>query len=61
MRVRTGLTTGEWIAEQRMAEARRLLAGTGLDLGTIADRTGYSGADALARAFRRTHRLTPAA
>jgi len=61
MRVRTGLTTGEWIAERRMAEARRLLAGTGLDLGTIADRTGYSGADALARAFRRTRRLTPAA
>ena len=61
MRVRTGLTTGEWIAEQRMAEARRLLAGTGLDLGTIADRTGYSGADALARALRRTHRLTSAA
>ena len=60
MRLRTGLTAGEWIAERRMAEARRLLAGTGLDLDTIADRAGYSGADALARAFRRTHRLTPA-
>ena len=61
MRMRTGLTAGEWIAERRMAEARRLLVGTRLDLDTIADRAGYSGADALARAFRRAHRLTPAA
>jgi AraC-like DNA-binding protein len=44
-----------------MAEARRLLVGTGLDLATIADRAGYSGADALSRAFRRAHGLTPAA
>ncbi len=61
MRLRTGLTAGEWIAERRMAEARRLLVGTGLDLAAIADRAGYSDTDALARAFRRTHRLTPAA
>ena len=61
MRLRTGLTAGEWIAERRMAEARRLLAGTGLDLAVIADQAGYSDADAFARAFRRSHRLTPAA
>ena len=61
MRLRTGLTTGEWIGERRMAEVRRLLVSTGLDLGTIADRTGYSDTDALARAFRRSHQLTPAA
>ena len=61
MRLRTGLTVGEWIAERRMAEARRLLAGSGLDLAVIADRTGYSGPDALARIFCRTHRMTPAA
>lgn len=61
MRVRTGLTAGEWVVERRMAEARRLLVGTQLDLDTVADRVGYSGADALSRAFRRTHRLTPAA
>lgn len=59
MRLRTGLTAGDWIAERRMAEARRLLVHTGLDLNTVADQTGYSGADALTRAFRRTHRLTP--
>jgi AraC-like DNA-binding protein len=61
MRLRTGLTAGEWITERRMAEARRLLVGTGLDLAAIAERAGYSNTDALARAFRRTHRLTPAA
>ncbi len=61
MRLRTGLTAGEWITERRMAEARRLLVGTELDLAAIADRAGYSNTDALARAFRRTHRLTPAA
>ena len=61
MRLRTGLTTGEWIAERRMAEARRLLAGTGLDVAAIADLAGYSDVDAFARAFRRSHRLTPAA
>ena len=38
MRLRTGLTAGEWIAERRMAEVRRLLVGTGLDLAAIADR-----------------------
>ncbi len=61
LRLRTGLTAGGWIAERRMAEARRLLVSTGLDLATIADRAGYSGADALSRAFRRAHGLTPAA
>ena len=61
MRRRTGLTAGEWIMERRMAEVRRLLVGTGLDLAAIADRSGYSNPDALARAFRRAHRLTPAA
>lgn len=61
MRLRTGLTAGEWIAERRMAEARRLLVGTELDLAAIADRAGYSDTDTLARAFRRAHRLTPAA
>ena len=61
MRLRTGLTAGEWIVERRMAEVRRLLVGTGLDLAAIAGRAGYSDIDALARAFRRAHRLTPAA
>jgi len=61
MRLRTGLTAGQWIVERRMAEARRLLVGTELDLAAIADRAGYSDTDTLARAFRRAHRLTPAA
>lgn len=61
MRLRTGLTAGEWIAERRMAEARRLLVGTGLGLAAIAEMAGYSDTDTLTRAFRRTHRLTPAA
>ncbi len=61
MRLRTGLTAGEWIVERRMAEARRLLVNTELGLDDIADRAGYSGPDALARAFRRAHRLSPAA
>ena len=61
MRLRTGLTAGAWITERRMAEVRRLLAGTGLGLAAIAERSGYSDTDALARAFRRAHRLTPAA
>lgn len=60
LRRATGLTVGDWIAERRMAEARRLLASTELDLGTIANSIGYSDLDAMARAFRRAHRLTPA-
>ena len=61
MRRRTGLTVGDWILECRMATGRRFLITTALTLDAIADETGYSGADAFSRAFRRSHRLSPEA
>lgn len=58
----TGLPLGAWIAERRMAEARRLLAATATPLGEVAAAVGYADPESLARRFRRAHGgLTPGA
>ncbi|MEV5652310.1 AraC family transcriptional regulator [Nocardia sp. NPDC052254] len=59
VRRRTGRTVQDWIIERRMAEARRLLAGTELPIGEIARRVGLSDPGYFARQFRNTVGVSP--
>jgi AraC-like DNA-binding protein len=59
VRRRTGRTVQQWIAERRMVEARRLLAGTDLTVAAIAERAGFHDPSYFVRTFRRAHGLTP--
>jgi len=61
VRERTGRTVGAWIAERRLAEARRLLVESDATVEAIADRVGFGDATHLIRVFRRAHGVTPAA
>ncbi len=61
VRRRTGRTVGDWITERRMAEARRLLADTGLPISDIARRVGMPDPGYFSRMFRRTHGTSPRA
>ena len=56
---KTGRTVLEWIAERRMAEARRLLVETDLTVGEVGRRVGYADERYFARVFRRGHSVTP--
>lgn len=58
---RTGRTVGEWISQRRLAEARRLLAGTDLTVQAVAARAGYRDTSYFVRTFKRDHDCTPAA
>lgn len=57
---RTGRTVQQWITERRMAEARRLLAGTDLTVEATAAHCGYGDAGYFIRTFKRDHGVTPA-
>lgn len=59
VRRKTGRTVQQWLAERRMAEARRLLAGTDLAVEAIAARVGYRDAGYFIKTFRRGHGVTP--
>jgi AraC family transcriptional regulator, transcriptional activator of pobA len=59
VRRKTGRTVQEWIAERRMAEARRLLVQTDLAVEEVGRRVGYRDAGYFVRTFRRTHGATP--
>ena len=59
VRRKTGRTVGEWIAERRMAEARRLLVETDLAVEEVGRRVGYVDAVYFVKCFRRTHGTTP--
>jgi AraC family transcriptional regulator, transcriptional activator of pobA len=59
VRRRTGRTVQDWIAERRMAEARRLLVQTDLTVVEVSRRVGYGDAGYFARHFRRAHGATP--
>jgi AraC family transcriptional activator of pobA len=59
VRRKTGRTVVEWIAERRMAQARRLLVETDLAVEEVGHRVGYSDPGYFVRAFRRTHGTTP--
>lgn len=61
LRERTGRSTGEWITEGRMSEARRRLARGDEQVSIIAERVGYADATHFIRLFRRLHGRTPAA
>jgi len=59
VRRKTGRTVQEWIAERRMAEARRLLAETDLAVEEVGRRVGYCDPGYFVRTFRRAHGATP--
>ncbi|MQA15634.1 MAG: helix-turn-helix domain-containing protein [Pseudonocardiaceae bacterium] len=59
VRRKTGRTVLQWLTERRMAEARRLLAGTDLPVETVAARVGYRDAGYFGKTFRRGHGVTP--
>jgi AraC-like DNA-binding protein len=59
VRRKTGRTVQEWIAERRMAHARRLLVETDLTVEQIAREVGYADPVYFNRCFRRIHDVTP--
>jgi AraC family transcriptional regulator, transcriptional activator of pobA len=59
VRRKTGRTVQEWIAERRMAQARRLLVETDLTVAEVGRRVGYDDPVYFSRSFRRTHATTP--
>jgi AraC family transcriptional activator of pobA len=61
VRRKTGRTVQAWIAERRMAQARRLLVETDLSVEEVGRRVGYGESGYFVRSFRRTHGATPLA
>jgi AraC-like DNA-binding protein len=59
VRKETGRTVGDWIAERRMAEARRLLHVTDLSVAQVARVVSYTDAGYFTRLFKRLHGVTP--
>jgi AraC-like DNA-binding protein len=59
VRRKTGRTVQEWIAERRMAQARRLLVETDLTVDEIGGKVGYRDSTYFVRSFRRAHGVTP--
>jgi AraC family transcriptional activator of pobA len=59
VRLKTGRTVQEWIAERRMAQARRLLVETDLAVEEVGHRVGYGNPGYFVRYFRRAHGTTP--
>jgi AraC family transcriptional activator of pobA len=49
----------QWIAERRMAQARRVLVETDLGVEEVGRRVGYDDPGYFVRSFRRTHGITP--
>ncbi|HXZ71110.1 MAG TPA: AraC family transcriptional regulator [Streptosporangiaceae bacterium] len=61
VRRRTGRTVQDWIIERRMAEARKLLAGTDLPIGEVARRVGMPDPDISPGCFAEPTAPRPAA
>ena len=59
VRRKTGRTVLGWIAERRLAEARRLLVETDLAVEEVGHRVGYNDPTYFVRSFRRAHGTTP--
>jgi AraC family transcriptional regulator, transcriptional activator of pobA len=59
VRRKTRRTVQEWIAERRMAEARRLLVQTDLAVEEVGRRVGYGDPGYFVRSFGRAHGVTP--
>ncbi|MEV1145730.1 helix-turn-helix domain-containing protein [Micromonospora sp. NPDC049799] len=58
-RAETGTTPHDWLTNQRVLLARRLLEDTGLSVEVVADRAGFSDAAALRHHFARRVGTTP--
>jgi AraC family transcriptional activator of pobA len=56
---RTGRTVQQWIAERRMAEARRLLVETALTVEAVGAEVGFRDPSYFIKSFRRAHTVTP--
>lgn len=61
VRRKTGRTVQGWIAERRMAEARRQLVETNLAVEEVGQMVGYNDPVYFVRSFRRAHGTTPLA
>ncbi len=59
VREATGRTVNTWIAERRMAEARRLLLQDDAYVALVGERVGYPDPAHFTRQFKRRHGLTP--
>src|SRR5215203_294709 len=59
VRRKTGRTAQAWIAERRMAEARKLLVQTDLAVEEVGRRVGYVDAGYVVRSFGHAHGATP--
>ena len=55
----TGTTPMQWVTDQRVLYARRLLEASDLDIDRIADRSGFGNATLLRHHFRRIIGVTP--
>ncbi|MDF2823983.1 MAG: AraC family transcriptional regulator [Mycobacterium sp.] len=55
----TGRTPMQWVTDQRVLYARRMLEETNLDIDRIADRAGFGTATLLRHHFRRVIGITP--
>jgi transcriptional regulator GlxA family with amidase domain len=55
----TGTTPMQWVTDQRVLYARRMLEETDLDIDRIADRSGFGTATLLRHHFRRIIGVTP--
>jgi AraC-like DNA-binding protein len=60
VRRKTGRSVQRWITERRMAQARRLLRETDLNIETVAASVGYRQPSFFIKHFRRDHAITPA-
>lgn len=58
-RSQLGTTVFVWIREERLRQARQMLADTALDVQQIASAVGFRGAGNFSTAFRERHGLTP--
>jgi AraC family transcriptional activator of pobA len=59
VRTETGRSVLRWITERRMAEARRLLEQTDLEVAEIGERVGFPEPSYFVRRFHALHRVTP--
>jgi transcriptional regulator GlxA family with amidase domain len=60
-RHRLGTSPGDWLADQRVQAARRLLEGTDRCVEDVADAVGFGSVQALRREFKSALRLAPTA
>lgn len=58
-RTRTGMTFSAWLAERRIARARRYLEETNLPVAVISSKVGYQEANSFTRLFRSATGLSP--